>query len=246
MDRLIYTAYSGLAAAMTRQRVIASNMANAQTIGFRAERLQFVPVTIKGDGLEARAMNDGSVRTADMARGALTQTNNPLDVAVSGDNLLSVQAEDGSEAYTRRGDLSLGPGGVLQDGEGHLVIGQGGPITVPLGNTVTIGPDGAVLVQDPATPDAPPARLDRLKLADPKGSHIEKGLDGLFRVVGGGILPSDVAGQVSPGALEQSNVDSSKVLVEMIEAQRQFEMRTKMIATAREVDEGGAALMRLS
>jgi flagellar basal-body rod protein FlgF len=68
----------------------------------------------------------------------------------------------------------------------------------------------------------------------------------LFRVVGGGVLPTDEEAKVQPGTLEQSNVDPTAVLVEMVEAQRLFDMRTKLVATAREVDEGSAALMRLT
>ena len=74
---------------------------------------------------------------------------------------------------------------------------------------------------------------------------IEKGLDGLFRVKGGGVLPMDADARVIPGALEQSNVVPSQVLVDMIEAQRLFEIRTNVVSTARELDEGSARLMRL-
>jgi flagellar basal-body rod protein FlgF len=71
MDRLIYTALSGMQASMNRQRVIASNLANAQTIGFRAEQFDQRPVTVTGDGLEARAMQEAGVRSADMSGGAV-------------------------------------------------------------------------------------------------------------------------------------------------------------------------------
>lgn len=246
MDRLIFTAFSGMDASMVRQRVIASNMANSQTIGFRAEQLQFTPMTLKGDSLEVRAMNEGEVRSASMAPGALTETGNPLDIAMTGDALLAVQADDGEEAYTRRGDLSIGASGVLQNGEGKPVIGESGPITIPPGGVVSIGPDGQVLVRDPATPEAPPSRVDRIKLASPAGTKIAKALDGLFRVVGGGSLPTDLEAKVVPGSLEQSNVNPNDVLVQMIEAQRLFDIRTKLISTAKDIDEGSAALMRLS
>ena len=246
MDRLIYTALSGLDAAMTRQRVIASNMANAQTIGFRAETVRFTPVTLEGPSLEARAMSQGAVHGAEMAPGALTQTGNALDLAMNGDALLTVQGVDGSEAYTRRGDLSVGPSGVLQNGDGRPVVGEGGPISVPPGAAVTIAPDGQVLLRDAANPDAPPVRLDRIKLASPAGSQIAKGLDGLFRVSGGGVLPMAADGAVTSGALEQSNVNPTEVLTDMIAAQRLFDMRTKLISTAKDLDEGSAALMRLS
>ncbi|MCH7629236.1 MULTISPECIES: flagellar basal body rod protein FlgF [Novosphingobium] len=246
MDRLIYTAYSGMSGSMVRQRVIASNMANAQTTGFRAEMLNALPVTLKGPSLEARAMTEGEVRGASMKQGALVETGNPLDVALQGRTMLSVQAEDGSEAYTRRGDLSIDPTGVLVNGDGRPVVGDAGPVTVPPGSKVSIGPDGSVLVADPATPDQPPQQVARIKIASFEGSQIQKGLDGLFRVVGGGVLPADEDAKVNIGALEQSNVDPTAILVEMVEAQRLFDMRTKLISTAKEVDENSASLMRLT
>lgn len=245
MDRLIWTAVTGMNAAMTRQRVIASNMANAQTTGFRAEVLQASPVTLKGPAIEARAMTDAGVGGARMTPGTMVSTGRPLDIALQGQALLTVQAPDGSEAYTRRGDLSVSANGLLVNGEGFAVMGEGGPITLPPDGSFSIAEDGAVLRRDPGAPDAPPAELARLKLANPAGSQIGKGLDGLFRVIGGGILPGDAEARLAPATLEQSNVRPSEVLVDMVEAQRLYDMRTKLVATAKELDEGGASLMRL-
>lgn len=246
MDRLIFTAFSGMNSSMTRQRVIASNMANTQTVGYRADQVSFTPMTVKGDTLEVRALTDTEVRGASMTQGPLTQTGRPLDIAMQGDVMLTVQASDGEEAYTRRGDLTLSASGLLVNGDGVGVIGENGPITVPPGRDLIIAPDGQLLLRDPALPDAPPTRLDRLKLASPAGTRIEKGLDGLFRVYGGGALPSDQEGKVLPGSLEQSNVNTSDVLVQMVEAQRLFDIRTKLISTARDLDEGGAQLMKIT
>ena len=246
MDRLIYTALSGMQASMNQQRVIASNMANAQTVGFRAELLDQRPVTIEGDSLEARAMQQAEVRGARMKAGEVVRTGHSLDIAIDGDALLAVQAADGSEAYTRRGDLSISPTGVLVNGEGRPVIGDAGPITVPLGGKPSIAPDGVVSVTDPEVPDQPPQEIGRIKLAGWQGSPIAKGLDGLFRVEGSGILPADEEATVIVGSLEQSNVNTTEVLVDMIDAQRLFAMRSKLIATARDVDESGAQLMRMS
>ncbi len=245
MDRLIYTAISGMNASMARERMIASNMANAQTIGFRAEIMQFTPMTIDGSSLEVRAMTSGQVHGAQMKAGSLTQTGNELDVAMAGDALLAVQASDGGEAYTRRGDLSVSATGLMQNGDGLPVIGDNGPVTVPPGSKVSIAPDGGVMVSNPQTPDQPPAQVARIKLANWRGSTIEKDLTGLFRVPNGGVLPMDEDARVMTGALEQSNVDPSQVLVEMVEAQRLYDMRTKLVATAKELDEQGAALMRM-
>lgn len=246
MDRMIWTAVTGMSASMARQRMIASNMANAQTIGFRAEIMRATPMTLKGPSLESRAMTDASVHGAIMTAGAMTPTGRALDVALQGDALLTVQAADGTEAYTRRGDLSVSPNGLLVNGEGYAVMNDGGPISIPPGSDVSIAEDGAVMVRDAANPEAPPQQIDRLKLANWRGTDIAKGLDGLFRVTGGGVLPADADARLAPATLEQSNVRPSEVLVEMVEAQRLYDMRTKLVATAKELDEGSASLMRLS
>jgi flagellar basal-body rod protein FlgF len=245
MDRLIWTAVTGMSAAMTRQRMIASNMANAQTIGFRAEVLQVTALTLKGPAIEARAMSDAQVRGALMTPGAMVSTGRTLDIAMQGQALLTVQASDGTEGYTRRGDLSVSPNGLLVNGEGYAVMGEDGPVSLALGSNVSVAPDGAVMLRNPADPEAPPSQVARLKLANPAGSTILKGLDGLFQVAGGGVLPGDAEARLTPGTLEQSNVKPSEVLVEMVEAQRLYDMRTKLVATAKELDEGGASLMRL-
>jgi flagellar basal-body rod protein FlgF len=250
MDRLIYTAVSGMNASLNRERVTASNMANAQTIGFRAEILQATPNTLEGPQIEVRALSGTEVIGASMKSGSVNRTGQPLDVAMQGDAMLAVQADDGGEAYTRRGDLSVAVTGVLQNGEGLPVLGESGPITLPPGSIATIAQDGGILVTDPATPGQPPQRVDRLKLVDPTGSRIAKDLTGVFRVVvtdGGppGVLPQDENASVIPGSLEGSNVSPSQVLTEMISAQRLFEMRTKLVETARELDEGSVRLMRM-
>jgi flagellar basal-body rod protein FlgF len=246
MDRLIYTALSGVAASMTRERVIASNMANTQTTGFRAETLKMDPVTLVGDGPQVRAMSRASVGGADMKQGTIDRTGQPLDIALEGDAMLTVQPSDGGEAYTRRGDLSVSPTGILQNGDGLPVLADSGPITIQPGTTVTIAPDGTVLAADPANPAAAPAPIARLKLANWRGSHLEKALDGLFRVPDGGVLPADPQARLEPGALEGSNVNPTRVLVQMVEAQRLFDLRTKVMSTARDLDEHSTTLMRLS
>jgi flagellar basal-body rod protein FlgG len=125
-----------------------------------------------------------------------------------------------------------------------------GPITVPTGTIVTIAPDGSVLAGDPQNPSTPPQAVARIKLVSTAGSQVGKGLDGLFHVAGPnntpGTLPQDEEARLTPGALEQSNVDPTQVLVEMVEAQRLFDMRTKLSPPrappcAAEVDENPRA-----
>ena len=120
MDRLIHTALSGMRASMDSQRVIASNMANANTLGFRAEMLDQRAVTIEGQPNEARAMQRASVRGADMAAGETIATGRDLDVAVETDALIAVQAVDGTEAYTRSGRARPAPGRDRPDQAGRV------------------------------------------------------------------------------------------------------------------------------
>jgi len=156
MDRLVYTAVSGMNASMMRERMIASNMANAQTIGFKAEVMRAETVTLDGPQLDVRAMNRSEVKGANMKEGAVVQTGRPLDVAMTGKTMLAVQSVGGQEAYTRRGDLSISTTGVLENGEGLPVLGENGPLMVPPGAMVSISQDGSVMVRDPAVPEQAP------------------------------------------------------------------------------------------
>src|SRR5687768_3228643 len=107
MDRLVHTSLSALRGAMARQAATANNLANVNTVGFRGEMSSARALWLRGGGNEARAFASGEVSGADMRAGTLTETGRDLDLAVEGDALLSVQAPDGDEAYTRRGDLKL-------------------------------------------------------------------------------------------------------------------------------------------
>lgn len=247
MDRLIYTALTGMNAAMDRQRMVASNLANASTPGFRQEVFSVTPATLKDGSLEARAMARGFVRGADMAQARVTPTGQPLDIAVRGEALIAFQAPAGGEVYSRRGDLRVGASGLLENGEGLPVLGEGGaPITVPAGFAIRISEDGTVLGSDPAAPGLPAEPFDRIKLVSPEGSALAKGIDSFLRVPGGGVLPPDPTARVTTGALEQSNVQTAQTLVDMIDAQRAFEQRAKIIQTAGELDEASSRLLGMS
>lgn len=247
MDKLVYTAATGLRAHMAAQAAIANNMANASTTGFRADRVVFDRIELKGGGaaLEARAPTSEEITDADRRAGAVQQTGRPLDVAVTGDAWLAVQAADGSEAYTRRGDLSVSESGVLQTGDGFLVMGSGGPVTLPPADKISIAADGSISVVPQGGDPNQPQVMDRLKLASTKGSDTVKGLDNLLRVRGGGALPQDMDATVQAGALEGSNVNMTEALVDMIENQRSYEVQANILKEARTMDESGASLMRL-
>ncbi|MEM7701643.1 MAG: flagellar basal body rod protein FlgF [Pseudomonadota bacterium] len=246
MDRLIYTALTSMNASMDRQRAVANNLANASTPGFRAEVFAVTSATLKDESIEARALARGQVRGADMATSRINPTGQPLDVAMQGKTLMAFQSPAGGEAYSRRGDLRIAASGVLENGEGLAVLGVGGgPITVPQGFAISVAEDGTILASDPAAPNVAAEVVDQIKLVSPEGSRLLKGIDSFLKVVGDGVLPPDPTARVTSGALEDSNVETAQTLVEMIEAQRAFEQRAKIISTARDLDEAGSRLMSI-
>ncbi|WP_108790079.1 flagellar basal body rod protein FlgF [Erythrobacter sp. Alg231-14] len=247
MDRLIYTALTGMDAAMNRQRAVANNLANASTPGFRREIFAVTPTTLQDGSIQARALARGEVRGADMTKAEVNATGRPLDVAVQGDALIAYQAPGGGEIYSRRGDLRVAPTGLLENGEGLPVLGESGaPISIPAGFRIAIADDGTLLATDPAVPGEAAQPLDRIKLVSPEGSALLKGIDSFLQVPGGGVLPGDPTARLSSGALEQSNVQTAATLVEMIDAQRAFEQRAKIIQTAGQLDEASSRLMSMS
>lgn len=246
MDRFSYSSLSAMRGAMARQTATANNLANANTPGFRADMAAQQALWLRGSGLNARVQASEEVKSADMTGGTINATGKPLDVALEGDALLTVQADDGEEAYTRRGDLATTDTGLLVNGDGTPVIGENGPITIPPADRIDIAKDGTIRITPlGGDPDAELVQVDRLKLVSPAGSKVDKGLDGLFRVNGGGALPADPEARLRSGSLEQSNVNTSQALVEMIEASRAWETQVKLLSQAREIDVSATELMRL-
>ncbi len=248
MDKLVYTAATGLRAHMQAQAAIANNMANVSTTGFRADRVVFDRIELKGGGaqFEARSPTSEEVTDADRAPGAIQSTGRALDVAITGNtDWLAVQAGDGSEAYTRRGDLEIAPSGVLQTGDGFIVQGQSGPITIPPHDSLGIAADGTITIVPQGGDVRNPQVLDRLKLVDTKGSVTLKGMDNLLRVKGGGTLPANMDAKVQSAALEGSNVNMTQALVDMIENQRSYEVQANLMKSAKDMDESSTSVMRL-
>src|SRR3546814_2664454 len=137
---------------------------------------------------------------------------------MAGDAWLAVQATDGSEAYTRRGDLSIAASGVLETGDGFPVMGSGGPITVPPADKMQIAADGTISILPlGAEKGAEMQVIDKLKLVSPAGSDTLKGIDNLLHVNGGGTPPENMDAKVEVGALEGSNVHMTPALVDTIQ-----------------------------
>jgi flagellar basal-body rod protein FlgF len=239
MDRMIYLSMAGARAMLQRQDLLANNLANAATPGFRAEIAAFRAVPVRGDGASTRVYALESTPGHDDAPGPVQVTGRALDVAVSGSAWLAVQALDGTEAYTRGGALDVSPEGELVTRGGLPVLGDGGPIAVPAGAQVEIAPDGTVSA---GSGSARPTVVGRLKLVTPE-APLQRGGDGLFRRGDGGALDADPTARVQQGALEGSNVAAVESLVAMIAASRQFEQQMKLLQNAEQNEQAAAKLL---
>ncbi|MFQ3788124.1 flagellar basal body rod protein FlgF [Halomonas sp. A29] len=238
MDRILYTAMSGAKQSMDQQSVVSHNLANVSTSGFRAQLHAMRAVPVQGDGaLPTRVSVAATTPGSDFSHGPITHTGRELDVALQGNAWLAVQADDGTEAYTRRGDLTVDGDGLVTV-MGRPVIGEGGPIIVPLGSSVTIGADGTLSAIGEG--EGPEALVDvgRLKLVS-ADQHLLRGGDGLFRMSPNAegevaALEADEDARVFSGALEGSNVSAVEAMVAMIDVARRYEMQMKVISTADE------------
>jgi flagellar basal-body rod protein FlgF len=238
MDRMIYLSMTGAKATMQRQEVLANNLANVSTPGFRAELTAFRAVPVQGSGAATRVYALESTPGYNAEPGAVQATGRNLDVAMKGNAWLAVQGLDGTEAYTRGGALDINNEGLLVTKTGLTVLGDGGPITLPANAQVQIAPDGTISA---AVGNAKPQTVGKLKLVTPE-APLQRGEDGLFRGADGD-LSADPNARVQDSALEGSNVSPVEMMIAMIAAARQFEQQMKMVHSAQEKEQAAAKLL---
>ena len=244
VDRMLYVAMSGAKETMLAQSNASSNLANASTTGFLADLNQFRSMPVFGEGFPTRVYAMDERPQTDFAHGSLNHTGRDLDVAVKGGGWIAVQAADGNEAYTRRGDLRLDENGLLKTGNGLPVLGNGGPIAVPPSDKIEIGEDGSITIRPQGQGAEELAQIDRIKLVNPPLADMVKGADGLMRLKSGEPANAEADQRLVSGALEASNVNVVKEMVDMIELSRRFEMQVKMMRNAEKNSEAAASIMR--
>jgi flagellar basal-body rod protein FlgF len=234
MDKLVYTAMSGAKETLRAMAANNHNLANVSTTGFRADLTAFQSQAVQGAGEPTRVFATNSSVGWDSTTGNIAYTGVDLDVAVSGEGWIAVQGSDGREAYTRAGDLRVDATGQLLNGAGHVVLGDGGPLTVPPHDSVTVGRDGSVSIVPLGQQASTISTIGRIKLVNPPEGSLERGADGLFRMKSGQDAPADAAVQLTSGSLESSNVNVAEAMTQMIELARRYELQIKSIRTAEE------------
>lgn len=250
MLRALYTAASGMAAQQYNMETVSHNLANANTTGFKKGRAEFQDLLYSQLQSPRRGEAAGitvghGARLSSVQRifsgGTLQATGGDYDVAIQGNGFFRVRKADGAFAYTRDGAFHLDAQRRLVTAQGDLVMGAKGPVTIPGGaDKVEIGADGTIRYTDPTKAAAEASTvLDRIQLAvfaNPAGLEaqgdnlwLETAASGRPTLTGPG---EREAGRLVQNHLEGSNVQSVEEMVNMIVAQRAYEINSKVVQSA--------------
>ena len=258
MDRMIHTALNSLKMILQNQQITSQNISNASVVGYRKDsNSEFGTAYLNGeDQLNARVFATRQIGVFSNEQGELESTENPLDVAIKGNGFFIIQPNEGDIALSRRGDFSIDQEGQLMDGDGNLVLGNDlQPIIIPAYKSIEISSEGEIRINPIEAPlDAPLQLIATLGSNTGEDLELEKGPDGIIRPKG----EIDDQGQINiPGLeatgevfmvnkyLEKSNVNPIEELIMTLEHQRNYETHVKFIDLAKQMDEGGASLMRV-
>jgi len=244
MDKFLYISMTGAKEALDAQSLRANNLANVSTAGFKADFHQYRSMSVFGEHHPSRAYAMSERPGTDTGAGSYMETARDLDVAIKGDGWFAVQLQDGSEAYTRAGDLKRDVSGAVTTGTGLPVMGDGGPIVLPEYDKLVVGVDGTLSITGLGEDPLSLTQIARLKLVNPDQQQMVKGDDGLFRMKDGSELQSDPDVQVINGMLEGSNVNPVNEMTAIISHARLFEMNVKMMQAAKEMDEASARILQ--
>jgi flagellar basal-body rod protein FlgF len=246
MDRLVYVAMSGAKETLRAQTANSYNLANISTPGFRADLSAFQSQQVQGAGLASRAYATDSSVGWDASGGTVEQTGRSLDVAIQGAGWIAVQSPQGSEAYTRAGDLRVDPNGQLTTAAGYPVLGDSGPLAIPPYESIAVGHDGSVSIVPLGQTAQTIAVCGRIKLVNPPSDSLERSDGGLFRSTSGSDADADATVQLVPGALESSNVNMAAAMTNMIELARSYDMQLKSMKSAEDNDTSSTKLLQTS
>jgi flagellar basal-body rod protein FlgF len=247
VDRALYIAMTGAKNNMAAQSIRANNMANLNTSGFKADFEQSRSMGVYyGDGQPTRAYALTETPGADFDSGPMQSTGNPMDVAIQGEGFIAVQAPDGSEAYTRAGNLAIDESGTLRTANGLAVMGNSGPISLPPLDKIEIGSDGTISVITLGQTAETMVETNRIKLVKPELKNLEKSPDGLFRQRDGLPAAVDATVRVAGGVLEGSNVNAMSEFTQIISLARQFDMQLKLMKAVEDNSSASAQLLQMS
>ena len=249
MDKLIYTAFNTVNNIYDNRAVRAQNLANIAVPGYKRDLGSKSVGTAFLDNiqtLQSRAMavqDDNNYFSTEL--GTISQTDIDTDIAIRGDGYFVVQGT-GDLSLSRRGDLRVSNDGFLENGTSQNILDTNlQPINVPAHRFMTVSDDGNVFIEPLGSDPGTRQNIGRIALATAPGGELKKYADGEIRLKDGTVPPLDDQVSVIAKHIELSNVNITEELINSIEDQRQYEINIKMIASAGELDEAGASLIRL-
>ena len=238
---MVFVAMNGAKQVMTQQAINNNNLANINTTGFRADMSVSVAAETTADSPETRLFSINKSMGVSSRPGDVYTTGRALDVAINDNGYIAVQDEEGGEAYTRNGEMVIGPGGLLQTAGGYSVLGEGGPIAIPPHEQLEIGKDGTISIKAPGQNAL--IQLDRIKLVSLEDGTVSKTDNGLLKSSAEAVVDGQVT--VTGGALESSNVNSVEALVNMISLARQYEIQIKLMKAAEENETASTQMLTM-
>lgn len=242
MDPALYISMTGAKRSLAEQGVYSNNLANVNTPGFRQDLYQAESLYLNGAGLPTQVFTASKQNAVDFKAGPLMTTNRELDVAVQGDGWFVIQNDNQQQALTRKGSFSVNQAGLLSTGDGHLVMGEGGPISIPPYESLQVAEDGTITVVPEGEEPTAATVLDRLLLVKPSNKQLAKGSDGFIYPKGGTEVQADSSVRIATRSLEGSNVNSVDQMIHMISSSKEFETQLKLMST---IDENQQTLARL-
>ncbi|MCL9685379.1 flagellar basal-body rod protein FlgF [Legionella maioricensis] len=233
MDPILYNASSGGRAEFNKQAIIANNLANVNTPGFKADLYQAQTMYMgNGNNASRQTFNVQGPNGIDLSPGEIIPTGRDLDVAVDGNGWIALKDTHGREVYTRGGSLRVGVNGQLTTASGKAVLGDGGPISIPPARSIEIGSDGTISIIPLDGNVNELAVLDRIKLVTLDKNNVVKNDEGMIQLKQGLNAPAaDASIKLINGAIEGSNVKAVEQMVEMISAGREFDAQMKILST---------------
>lgn len=230
MDPLTAVAASGLRARMESLDLVANNLANASTGGYKADR-EFYTLYLAPEAQESENSTMPLIERpwTDLSQGVLRDTGNPLDVALSGHGFFAVNGPSGP-LYTRNGNFRLSPAGVLTTADGYPVRGASGvPLALQSGQSVEISSDGTIHQNGTVA-----GKLEIVDFTSPDGL-VKQGAN-YFRTGEASPAVPTVGASVEQGKLEDSNTGSAEAAVRLVSVMRQFETLQKAIGLAADMN----------
>ncbi len=230
MDPITALAASGMRARMESLDLLANNLANASTSGYKADR-EFYSLYVAPDAAgeeDPATMPLIDRRWTDLSEGAAQPTGNPLDLALSGRGFFAVDAPGGA-LYTRNGAFHL-------DAAGRMVTAEGYPVRSAAGGSITLQPSGPIEIAPDGTVQQNGIDRGRIAVADFPSAGLVKQGNNYFRAAGPSSAPPAGTATVAQGRLEASNTGSAESAVRLIQVMRQFEMLQKAVGLAGEMN----------